>query len=62
MLITCQEVFRLPRSKPVPKEKPKTRWQKFMEAPFGADVWLELTQSMGGKEHEEAEAKSAGLG
>lgn len=26
-----QELFRLPRSKPVPKEKPKTRWQKFME-------------------------------
>lgn len=26
-----EEVFRLPRSKPIPKEKPKTRWQKFME-------------------------------
>merc|ERR1711920_597541 len=25
------EVFRLPRSKPVPKDKSKTRWQKFME-------------------------------
>ena len=26
-----QDTFRLPRSKPIPKEKPKTRWQKFME-------------------------------
>merc|ERR1719356_1150037 len=25
------EVFKLPRQKPVPKEKPKTRWQQFME-------------------------------
>lgn len=24
-------VFMLPRQKPIPKEKPKTRWQKFME-------------------------------
>ena len=30
-----QGVFRLPRSKPIPKEKPKTRWQKFMEATVG---------------------------
>ena len=30
----AQEVFRLPRAKPIPKEKPKTRWDKFMEA-FG---------------------------
>jgi len=29
--LPSEEVFRLPRSKPVPKEKPKTRWQKFME-------------------------------
>eukprot|EP00931_Biecheleriopsis_adriatica_P031479 TRINITY_DN18457_c0_g1_i1.p1 TRINITY_DN18457_c0_g1~~TRINITY_DN18457_c0_g1_i1.p1 ORF type:complete len:310 (+),score=80.19 TRINITY_DN18457_c0_g1_i1:51-980(+) len=29
--LPAEEVFRLPRAKPVPKEKPKTRWQKFME-------------------------------
>ncbi|CAK0885730.1 unnamed protein product, partial [Prorocentrum cordatum] len=26
-----EELFRLPRQKPVPKQKPKTRWQQFME-------------------------------
>mmetsp|Transcript_43087 Transcript_43087/g.99215 ORF Transcript_43087/g.99215 Transcript_43087/m.99215 type:complete len:330 (-) Transcript_43087:93-1082(-) len=26
-----EEGFKLPRSKPAPKEKPKTRWEKFME-------------------------------
>eukprot|EP00441_Pelagodinium_beii_P014482 CAMPEP_0197659086 /NCGR_PEP_ID=MMETSP1338-20131121/46216_1 /TAXON_ID=43686 ORGANISM="Pelagodinium beii, Strain RCC1491" /NCGR_SAMPLE_ID=MMETSP1338 /ASSEMBLY_ACC=CAM_ASM_000754 /LENGTH=293 /DNA_ID=CAMNT_0043235845 /DNA_START=50 /DNA_END=929 /DNA_ORIENTATION=- len=26
-----EEVFRIPRMKPIPKEKPKTRWEKFME-------------------------------
>jgi len=26
-----EELFRLPRQKPVPKQKPKTRWQEFME-------------------------------
>lgn len=26
-----QGTFKLPRAKPVPKEKPKTRWEKFME-------------------------------
>lgn len=33
MVVTLptQQVFRLPRSKPIPKEKPKTRWQQFME-------------------------------
>lgn len=29
--LPAEGVFRLPRSKPIPKEKPKTRWQKFME-------------------------------
>ncbi|CAE7771143.1 RRS1 [Symbiodinium sp. CCMP2456] len=29
--LPAEETFRLPRSKPIPKEKPKTRWQKFME-------------------------------
>ncbi|CAE7211027.1 RRS1 [Symbiodinium natans] len=29
--LPMEEVFRLPRSKPVPKEKAKTRWEKFME-------------------------------
>jgi len=26
-----EELFRIPRVKPLPKEKPKTRWEKFME-------------------------------
>lgn len=29
--LPAEGVFRLPRAKPIPKEKPKTRWQKFME-------------------------------
>ncbi|CAE7807705.1 RRS1 [Symbiodinium necroappetens] len=29
--LPAEDTFRLPRSKPIPKEKPKTRWQKFME-------------------------------
>ncbi|CAJ1362203.1 unnamed protein product [Effrenium voratum] len=29
--LPAEEVFRLPRAKPIPKEKPKTRWDKFME-------------------------------
>merc|ERR1719359_2524729 len=29
--LPTEEVFRLPRQKPVPKQKPKTRWQQFME-------------------------------
>jgi regulator of ribosome biosynthesis len=29
--LPSEEVFRLPRAKPIPKEKPKTRWEKFME-------------------------------
>eukprot|EP00928_Gymnodinium_smaydae_P090353 TRINITY_DN74174_c0_g1_i1.p1 TRINITY_DN74174_c0_g1~~TRINITY_DN74174_c0_g1_i1.p1 ORF type:complete len:341 (+),score=111.56 TRINITY_DN74174_c0_g1_i1:102-1025(+) len=29
--LPAQEVFRLPRTKPIPKPKAKTRWQKFME-------------------------------
>lgn len=30
-ILPTEETFRLPRQKPIPKEKPKTRWQKFME-------------------------------
>jgi len=29
--LPAEEVFRLPRAKPIPKEKPQTRWEKFME-------------------------------
>jgi len=30
-VLPTEEVFKIPRQKPVPKQKEKTRWQKFME-------------------------------
>jgi len=31
VVLPTEEVFRLPRQKPIPKDKPPTRWEKFME-------------------------------
>jgi len=65
LFLVSKGVFRLPRAKPIPKEKPKTRFQKFMEELWYFSVSFfcrSLINRISGEEHEKEEKKSSCLG